>query len=1467
MEKNPINKKKTNIILLFLFIIFTLPLIITKEYHYLRKISFNEEIIIYVRGPGEKLILSSDYNYPPDEIDINGNRFEYIFNDNDNKYYFELDKTINIVKLYYNTPPESLKYMFKNVLDILKVDLSSFDTSNVKDMSYMFQNCQNLKEIDMKGIITSNVETMEGMFQSCTILTSLDLSDFDTSSVKSMKQMFYSCSSLEYLNISSFETSEVKDMSSMFSSCLMLKFLDLTNFDIINTNVKGMFTTCFRLVTIKFSERKKIVNDMRDMFKDCKILKSIDLSSFETSNVKDMAFLFNNCYELVYINISSFNTSSVTDFTSMFSYCAKLESLDLSHFDTKNAIYLSGMISYCNQLIYLNLNSFIINENVNADYFFDGVPQSTILCIDEANANTKLLNAISNNNNSCNDSCFSSSNKLLSELRQCVNDCNETDNKLEYNNKCYKNCPDDTVESENGLSCIQNSDFCNGYYNVEKTQCFEIIPNGYFISNETEKIIDKCYEKCKKCEGKGTDDNNNCISCKGQYSLKEGNCIEECQNGFYIDNSLNKKCNCEKNYKCQECPEEDIEGDLCISCKEGYYQILGEKINNLYVNCYEECPSNYSKIIDKNKCIDKCSKSTDYPYEYNNICYKECPKGSPNGDNICIEIEEINTVNTQISLSSETTDFIDKTQIEQNTEQEMKNTETFKNTEIIQNTQIEQNTEKLKSTNIYEQITQIEQIIEKMKSSEIYEQNTQIEQNTEKLKITDIYEQNTQIEQNTEKLKSTEIDEQNTGVEKTEISKNIENTNNSSITQITETIMITSILEKTDIKDRIDITESNVRSNEIIDKWSAEKFFQGLYDKNKSETIKKDDIKKNIDEDIINHNLDPIISDIIKNKEDKNRKEDNALYQITTSDNQNSFTYTNISSIKLGECEKILKDKYNISKNETLIIFKIDYFINGLLIPIIGYEIYHPIYKYKLNLTYCEDSSINYNIPVNINEDEIYKYNPNSEYYNDECNTYTTENGTDILLNDRKDEFADKNMSLCENLCDYKGYDQKNKKALCECGIRYKEFVLSELDNETNLLANNLTLDNKTSNIGVLKCYNTVFSKDGLLKNIGNYVLVIILIIHLVSIIVFYKCGYQVLELYINDIIFEKKKSNKRVKNSSQKTNIFNLKQKLQNKKNSNHIFRKRKKKKKNASPPKKSKKLHKLNKSNGKSIFQENTNISNNNKSLLQLKLKESKIIGSSYKKASKSVKNLIKNLDLNENTKKVNLNSYMDYELNTMEYKEALEIDTRTFGQYYSSLLKTKHPILFAFYPIKDYNVTVMKICIFVLTFAVQFAFNTFFFDFKTIHKVYIDEGNYDLYYLLPQIILSFLIAYVINIIIKLMTLSEKNITEIKKENTLREARAKVKGVERCLIIKNTFYFIISISFIGFFWYYLSSFCAVYPNSQIHLIKNTFISFCLSLLFPFIINIIPVAIRRFSLSDKNSKFIYNMSKFIQWI
>ena len=278
----------------------------------------------------------------------------------------------------------------------------------------------------------------------------------------------------------------------------------------------------------------------------------------------------------------------------------------------------------------------------------------------------------------------------------------------------------------------------------------------------------------------------------------------------------------------------------------------------------------------------------------------------------------------------------------------------------------------------------------------------------------------------------------------------------------------------------------------------------------------------------MNGSLDSLLSNIIENeKKDLIIKDNNTLYQITSSDNQNNNKNNNISSIILGECENILKKKYKIDNNLSLLIFKIDYFKPDSLIPIIGYEIFHPITKEKLNLTLCKDTLINLNIPVSIDENALFKYDPENQYYKDECYPSTTDNGTDILINDRQNEYNDNNMSLCENNCIFKKYDNETKKSNCECEIKSKQLVISELINQTDILSYNFTSKSESFNIITMKCYYTLFTKEGLYKNIGSYILIFTILLTIISSILFYKCGYQLLEDDIQEIIKLKEVNNK----------------------------------------------------------------------------------------------------------------------------------------------------------------------------------------------------------------------------------------------------------------------------------------------------------------------------------------------------
>ena len=628
--------------------------------------------------------------------------------------------------------------------------------------------------------------------------------------------------------------------------------------------------------------------------------------------------------------------------------------------------------------------------------------------------------------------------------------------------------------------------------------------------------------------------------------------------------------------------------------------------------------------------------------------------------------------------------------------------------------------------------------------------------------------------------------------------------------------------------------ENDNETMRLLKSFDIDKFFNGSYHIDDSDPFVKEQIINIIKEDIKSGKIN--LTDLIDgDKNDYILKEADTIYQITSTENQ-KFKEYDISTIQLGQCEEILKEKYKIMKELPLIIFKVEYFVPGIQIPVIGYNVFHPKNKTKLDLTYCKDSIINFEIPVSIDENELIKYDPNSEYYTNECYSYTTDNKTDIILDDRQYEYNNNNLSLCENKCSFSELDIGSKKVECNCNVTTKEFIISEILKDENILSS-YNFINKSSSLNVftMKCIYTLFSEEGLKSNIGNYIMIFITIIFIILIILFYKVGY---ELLLEDI-------QRLIKNLDKKEDVT-----------------------KNNKIRKKSIGLKKRKKS------EKNVTIYSKNKIRLNIKKYTQDANNNTNIKFSKSTKNLklfnssnddnINSLDYIEKvqTNKYN-NNYNDYELNSLSFEKALANDKRTFLQYYFSLLRTKHPIIYLFNTIYDYNSRIIKLSIFLLLFSIIYILNALFYNQDSIHKIYENQGQYDFKFFLPKILCSFLISQFLFIIIKYLSLSEKDIIRIKNEPKNEE---KVKQVQHCLFIKYILFYIIGLIFLIFFWYYLSSFCAVYVNSQIYLIYNTINSLSISLLYPFFINFLPCTFRIISLNKQNICF-YNISKILQLI
>ena len=288
--------------------------------------------------------------------------------------------------------------------------------------------------------------------------------------------------------------------------------------------------------------------------------------------------------------------------------------------------------------------------------------------------------------------------------------------------------------------------------------------------------------------------------------------------------------------------------------------------------------------------------------------------------------------------------------------------------------------------------------------------------------------------------------------------------------------------------------------------------------------------------------------------------------------------------------------------------------------------------------------------------------------------------------------------------------------------------------------------------------------------------------------------------------------------------------------------------------------------------IIQDNIRKFSKNKTTKQIK--NAKNIKKKKQKKQKHMKDkspsIIKLINkFNESKDDINKNRYKklnDQELNTLEYNLAIKLDKRNYFQYYCSLLKKKHLIIFYFIPIDDYNILSLKISLFLMIFSLYFTVNGFFFNDDTMHDIYKSNGTFNIINQISIILYSSLISTLIQQILKLLCLSENSILKIKKENQLMIAMKKSRNIEKCLKIKFIIFYIFSFLLIIFCWYFITCFCSVYQNTQIILIKDTFISFAISMRYPFCINFIPGLFRIPALRDlqKDKKCIYKFGLFV---
>ena len=497
---------------------------------------------------------------------------------------------------------------------------------------------------------------------------------------------------------------------------------------------------------------------------------------------------------------------------------------------------------------------------------------------------------------------------------------------------------------------------------------------------------------------------------------------------------------------------------------------------------------------------------------------------------------------------------------------------------------------------------------------------------------------------------------------------------------------------------------------------------------------------------------------------------------LTSPENQNRNKDQNNTIIDIGQCELLLREEYHFPDNETLYIKKIDIYEEGMKIPKIEYDIYSKLNGknlVRLNISICKDTNINLIIPILLTEN-IDIYNSSSDYYNNICNIASQNKGIDISLKDRKNEFIEKNKTVCQDDCNFIEYNYSTQKAKCECDFEESSESFIDMKINKTKLYHNFVDVNNIANIKLMICYKELFNISGIKKNIAFYTILFDIYFHIIVTFVFYKYKKSKINKKIKDISFSI--SHWDLVGEDKIENLIKTKTKKQNKKNKNINHTKSKNKATNKKETKIISSINIETKKN-KRKYKHNAPIKKKNKD----KIKFSDNNNNTFNLTNLLNQNEYKNMNKEEIVKKSKeIMEYNDEELNNLPYHLALKYDKRSFFEYYISLLKTKHIIIFTFYYNKDYNTRIIKIDLFFISFIIFLTINALFFTDETMHEIYLDQGSFNFIYRLPQIIYSSIISAMFNIPLNLLALSEDNILKLKKNKKKRKFKRKSKKIK---------------------------------------------------------------------------------------
>ena len=438
--------------------------------------------------------------------------------------------------------------------------------------------------------------------------------------------------------------------------------------------------------------------------------------------------------------------------------------------------------------------------------------------------------------------------------------------------------------------------------------------------------------------------------------------------------------------------------------------------------------------------------------------------------------------------------------------------------------------------------------------------------------------------------------------------------------------------------------------------------------------------------------------------------------------------------------------------------------------------------------------------------------------------------------------------------------------SICECKynlikndfVEGNKLLESSIGEITNILSN--------SNLDVLKCFKNIFKLKNIYKGVGGLIMIGILVFDTIFGIKFLLYDINAIMRYLyyltnSYIDFLSKEGNNKKINDSQfvsdnsKNKIKSPPRKIKNNYGNDEIYSKSQIPLKNDSKcttPKISKK--KLSSKFGFNYVKSKKITRNKNK-----ERKKTLVYKNSNIKEKRNYFN--NNNELMNKNNIINIEEYLEDNLDEMDFDNALKKDKRSFCQFYTQRLKTKNIFANLFCNKDNIRPFSIKFLLLLLNIDLYFVINGLFFSEEYIIELFHLEKEDKFFDFIPRSYSRFfyatIVGVILDIIIDCIFVEENKIKRIflRNKNDLLQMKYEISKTNKSIRTRYKIFIFICIFVSIISWYYVSCFNNVYSGVKLEWIKSSIVIIIIMQILSCLIVLTEALLRQMSFEFKSEQ------------